>query len=205
VTVKDLISHTSGIREPNDTDELYNTRHFDRPSDAVDLFAGDPLRFEPGTDFGYTTWGYVLLGCVLEGATGQRLETLFQTRLFGPAGMAHTRIDDPREIISGRSRGYLLDHGSLEVAPWTDMSHKLAAGGWITNAADMLAFMNAWMSGKLLGAADRTTMLTPYRLRNRSTVDNYGMGWFVDTYKGRRFAFHGGGTPGISAIELMVP
>lgn len=205
VRVKDLISHTSGIREPNDTEELYNTRHFDHPSDAVELFARNALRFEPGTDFGYTTWGYVLLGCVLEGASGQELEALFRARLFGPVGMTHTAIDDPRTVIGGRSRGYQLDHGRLMVARWTDMSHKLAAGGWITNAHDMLAFMNAWMSGALVNDADRAIMLTPYRLRDRSTVDNYGMGWFIDNYKGQQFAFHGGGTPGISAIEFMVP
>lgn len=205
VRVKDLISHTSGIREPNDTDELYNTRHFDQPSDAVDLFARDPLRFEPGTDFGYTTWGYVLLGCVLEGATKEPLQAIFDNLLFRPAGMTQTRMDDPRTVIPGRSRGYAIENRELKIAPWTDMSHKLAAGGWITNASDMLSFMNAWMSGKLVDSADRTTMLTPYRLSGGSTADNYGMGWFIDTYKGRRFAFHGGGTPGISAIELMVP
>lgn len=85
------------------------------------------------------------------------------------------------------------------------MSHKLAAGGWITTAGDMLKFMNAWMDGRYVDAADRATMLAPYRLPDGSTVDNYGMGWFVDVHKGTPFAFHGGGTPGISAIEYMVP
>jgi len=205
IRIKDLISHTSGIRAPNDTDELYNTRHYDHPSDAVDLFAHDPLRFEPGTDFAYTTWGYVLLGCALEGASGQPLQSLFKRLLFGPVKMTHTKLDDPREVIPGRSRGYVIEGRHLKIAPWTDMSHKLAAGGWITNASDMLAFMNAWMSGKLVDADDRKIMLTPYRLKDGSTADNYGMGWFIDTYKGRQIAFHGGGTPGISAIELMVP
>jgi len=205
ISVEDLIAHSSGIREPNDDDELYNTRHYDHPSDAVALFAHDPLRFEPGTDFGYTTWGYVLLGCVLEGASGKPLPALFDQRIFKPAHMARTRPDDPREIVSGRSRGYALTGGRLTVAPWTDMSHKLAAGGWITDTHDMLGFMNAWMSGKFLDSADRTRMITPYRLRNGSTVDNFGMGWFTDTYRATRFAFHGGGTPGVSAIELMVP
>ena len=53
--------------------------------------------------------------------------------------------------------------------------------------------------------ADRALMLTPYRLRNHSIVDNYGMGWFIDTHAGRQFAFHGGGTPGITAMEYIVP
>jgi len=142
---------------------------------------------------------------VIEGATGQPLKRIFSGMLFGPLGMNGTRADDPREIIPGRARGYALVADQLTIAPWTDMSHKLAAGGWITNAHDMLAFMNAWMSGKLVNSADRQLMITPYKLSDGSTADNYGMGWFIDRYRGRRFAFHGGGTPGISAIELMVP
>lgn len=205
VVVRDLISHTSGIREPNDTDELYNTRHYDNPSDAVDLFAKDPLRFRPGTDFAYTTWGYVLLGCVLEGASGQDLRNLFQQRIFAPARMVHTRDDDPRAIIPGRARGYILEGGTLKITPWTDMSHKLAAGGWITTAGDMLRFMNAWMDGVYVSAEDRALMLKPYTLRDGSTADNYGMGWFINDHAGRQFAMHGGGTPGVSAIDYMVP
>jgi CubicO group peptidase (beta-lactamase class C family) len=205
IAVRDLISHTSGIREPNDAGELYNTRHYEHASDAVALFANDPLRFEPGTDFGYTTWGYVLLGCVLEGASGEDLRTLFRKRLFDPAGMTHTRDDDPREVIPNRARGYLIQNERLTVTPWTDMSHKLAAGGWVTTAGDMLKFMNAWMDGRLVSADDQRTMLTPYRLRNGDTLDNYGMGWFLFEHNGRPFAMHGGGTPGISAIEFMVP
>jgi len=205
VLVRHLISHTSGIREPDDADELYNTRHYDHPSDAVALFANDPLRFEPDTDFGYTTWGYVLLGCVIEGAAGVDYRALMEERIFARTGMGRTRQDDPRAIIPGRARGYILEQGQLRIARWTDMSHKLAAGGWITTAPDLLRFMNGWMDGRYLAEPVRVRMLTPYRLKNHSTVDNYGMGWFVDDHRGMRVAFHGGGTPGISAIAFMVP
>jgi len=206
VRIRQLISHSSGIRGPNDDDaELYNTRHFDHPSDAVAFFAGDDLAFEPGTDFLYSTWNYVLLGCAIEGATGRDLRSLVAERIFAPAGMTHTRDDDPRAIIDGRARGYIIENGELRVARWTDMSHKLAAGGWVTTAPDLLRFMNAWMAGRYLPAEVRSLMLTPNRLANGSTVDNYGMGWFVDDYHGLRAGLHGGGTPGISAIAFFVP
>lgn len=158
VLVRHLISHTSGIREPDDGAELYNTRHYDRPSGAVALFADDPLRFEPATDFGDTTWGYVLLGCVIEGGAGGGLPR--------PHARAHLRTAGMR-----LTRGYILERGELRVARWTDMSHKLAAGGWITTAPDPLRFMDGWMAGRFVDAATRTGMLTPYRLNDRSTVD----------------------------------
>lgn len=117
VTVRDIVSHTSGIREPNDGDELYNSRHYQNPSDAITLFAADPLRWKPGKDFGYSTWNYVLLGCVIEGATGQNIRQIIPKMIFSPAGMTRTRDDDPRAIIAGRARGYLLENGTLRSLP----------------------------------------------------------------------------------------
>lgn len=205
VHVRHLLSHTSGIRSPNDADELYNTRHYDHPSDAVALFAHDPLGFQPGSDFLYSTWNYVLLGCVIEGAAGADYEGLMRDRIFAPAGMTHTRADDPRAIMPGRARGYVIEDGVLRISPWTDMSAKLAAGGWVTTAGDLLGFMNHWMTGAWLPDATRARMLSPYRLNDNATVDNYGIGWFVDDYHGQRAGLHGGGTPQVSAIAFFVP
>ncbi len=85
ITTRELLSHTSGIREPNEDSELYNTRHYERIADALAIFAQDPLTMEPGTDFRYTSWGYVLLGCVLEGATGEEYRALMKHAIFVPA------------------------------------------------------------------------------------------------------------------------
>jgi CubicO group peptidase (beta-lactamase class C family) len=77
VTARDLISHTSGIRHyegPNVDAELFNTRHYDHVSDSIDLIKDDPLKQQPGEDMLYTTWGYVVLGCVLEGASSRSTE-----------------------------------------------------------------------------------------------------------------------------------
>jgi CubicO group peptidase (beta-lactamase class C family) len=110
ITARNLISHTSGIREPNETTELYNTSHYDRVSDALTIFANDPLTMRPGDDFRYTTWGYVVLGCVLEGATGEQYRALMQRMIFDPAGMTSTREDDPRAIVPNRAHGYILEN-----------------------------------------------------------------------------------------------
>lgn len=206
ITSRELLSHTSGLRAPNDDDELYGTRHFARVSDALTLFARDSLVLPPGTDFGYTTWGYVTLGCVLEGATGEEYRALMKRVIFDPAGMTSTRADDPREIVPNRARGYILEDGVLKVSRWTDMSAKLPAGGWLTTAPDLVRFMQAWMDGRLVSDSTRKLMLTPYRLPGKGgTVDGYGMGWFLDVYHGMRAGLHGGGTPQVSGIAFFVP
>lgn len=206
ITTRELLSHTSGIREPNEESELYNTRHYVRVSDALALFAGDSLTMQPGSDFRYTTWGYVTLGCVLEGASGEEYRALMQRLVFGPAGMTSTREDDPRAIVPHRAAGYVLEDSVLKVSRWADMSAKLPAGGWLTTAPDLVRFMMAWMDGKFVSAKTRALMLSPYVLpRSGDTLDGFGLGWFLDVYHGMRAGLHGGGTPQVSGIVFFVP
>lgn len=206
ISTRMLLSHTSGIRDPNEPAELYNDRHYEHASDALDLFKDDPLKLKPGADMLYTTWGYVTLGCVLEGAAGEELRPLMRRLVFEPSGMIATRDDDPSAVVPHRARGYRLDGGVLRNSHPTDMSFKLAAGGWITTAPDLVRFLDTVMTGRLVSVDTLARMLTPYVLPDHGgTVDGYGMGWFLDDYHGQRAGFHGGGTPQVSAIAFMVP
>jgi CubicO group peptidase (beta-lactamase class C family) len=209
ITARDLISHTSGIRHyggPHEESELYNTKHYDHVSDAIDLFKDDPLKQQPGSDFLYSTWGYVTLGCVLEGASGEEYRSLIRRLIFDPAGMASTRDDDPRALIQHRARGYILENGELKNSRWVDMSSKMAAGGWITTAPDLVRFMNWWMDGRFVSPQTMSLMLRPFVLRDgKSTVDNFGLGWFIDDYHGMKAGLYGGGTPQVSGVVFFVP
>ena len=148
ITSRDLLSHTSGIRAPNEDSELYNTKHYDHVSDALDIFDKDALTMQPGADMLYSTWGYPTLGCtMLEGATGEEYRPLMKRMIFDPAGMASKRHDDPRAIISHRAHGYIAENGVLKNSGWADMSSKMAAGGWVTTAPDIVRFMMAFMDG----------------------------------------------------------
>lgn len=208
VTSRDLISHSSGIRHyggPNEEAELFNTRHYDHVSDALDLFENDPLKQQPGTDMLYSTWGYVTLGCVIEGATHEEFRAFMRKAIFQPAGMTHTRDDDPRAIIPNRARGYIFENGELRNSRWVDMSSKMAAGGWITTASDLVRFMNAWMAGVLVSKQTMKAMTEPYRLPHDGTIDGFGLGWFFDDYRGMKAVHYGGGTPQVSGFIFFVP
>jgi serine beta-lactamase-like protein LACTB len=177
ITARDLISHTSGIRHyegPNVDAEAFNTHHYEHVSEAIDLMKGDPLKQQPGEDMLYPTWGYVVLGCVLEGASHQEYRAFMREAIFQPAGMTSTRDDDPRAIIPNRARGYVLENGELKNSRWSDMSSKMAVGGWVSTAPDLVRFMNAWMEGRLVSQSTMQQMLTPYKVRN-GTVDNFSL------------------------------
>ncbi|HKA24833.1 MAG TPA: serine hydrolase domain-containing protein [Candidatus Eisenbacteria bacterium] len=208
ITVQNLVDHTSGIRHyegPTAPSEGYIPRHYDHVSDALEIFARDSLVIRPGSDMHYTTWGYVLLGCALEGASHEEYRALMRRLIFQPSGMADTRDDDPRVVIPRRARGYIFEDGVLKNSPFADMSSKLPAGGWITTAPDLVRFMNAWMAGKLVSRADMTTMLTACKLNDNSTVDNFGHGWFIDDYHGLKAGTYGGGTAQVSGVVFFVP
>lgn len=70
ITTRELISHQSGIRDYRNEEETVNTRHYASINEALAQFANDPLDFELGTKMQYTSYGYIVLGCVIEGASG---------------------------------------------------------------------------------------------------------------------------------------
>ena len=73
----------------------------------MSIFADDPLLQKPGEKFVYTTYGYTLIGCAMEVATGRNFTTLMEEQLFRPVGMTATRNDSVSAIIPNRALGFL--------------------------------------------------------------------------------------------------
>src|SRR5690242_8926287 len=93
ITTRELLSHTSGIRHYRGA-ETENTNHYARMTDGFAIFANDSLLFEPGTHFSYTTYGYTVVGCVIEGASGRPYYDYVHEHVLIPAGMTHTIVDN---------------------------------------------------------------------------------------------------------------
>lgn len=210
ITTRNLLGHTSGIRHyggPNEEAELFNTVRYENVEGPLEIFADDPLLFEPGTEHQYSTFGYDVVGCVLEGAAGQSFMGYMTERVFVPAGMSDTRDDDPRALIPRRADGYLLVDGNLRNSRPVDMSSKLPAGGYVTTAVDLAKFAVAVMDHELISAESLEEMMTPVQLRGGEVVAN-GLGWGVfpgETWLGSREAFHGGVTPQVSGTLYLLP
>ena len=103
ITSRQLLAHLSGIRHYNDDGKgdvpEDSARHFATMEDSLQLFASDPLLSKPGTQFHYSTYGYTLLGCVLEGAASQKYSDFVRENVFRPAAMDHSQADDFFAII----------------------------------------------------------------------------------------------------------
>jgi serine beta-lactamase-like protein LACTB len=210
ITARHLLTHTSGIRHyggPRDREEQASTVHYQTVVEALAPFKDDALLFEPGAQFSYSTYGYDVLGCVVEGAAHEPFMVAIRKYVFEPSGMTHSRDDDPAAIIPHRAAGYTCVKGKLRNALHVDMSNRLPAGGYVTTASDLASFAAHFMDCKLVSCATRDAMLTETSLKNRDTV-NYGFGWGIMEDKDGRpngAALHGGSSPGVSGILYIVP
>src|SRR5690606_7023688 len=151
VTARDLLRHMAGIRHYR-ADEIGNTRHYRDMVEALEIFKDDPLLFEPGTRYGYSTYGYTLLGLAVERASGQDFMSYLREHVLEPSGMRRTRDDDLGALIPNRARGYDLEDGRLVNAGLFDPSYKVPGGGIVAPAGDLARLAIALQEGRLLGA-----------------------------------------------------
>jgi CubicO group peptidase (beta-lactamase class C family) len=210
VTSRHLLTHTSGIRHyggPRDREEQTSTVHYKDVAEALEPFRNDPLLFEPGTKWSYSTYGFDVLGCVVQGAAGRPFMDVIRSLVFEPAGMKQSRDDDPFALIPNRAAGYVRENGELKNAPHVDMSNRLPAGGYATTAPDLALFAARFLDCKLVSCGMRDAMLAPQTLNNGEPID-YGFGWGLATgqnWYGETEAFHGGSSPGASGMIYVLP
>jgi CubicO group peptidase (beta-lactamase class C family) len=209
ITTREVMGHLGGIRhykEGPDDLEGNNTREFDNPIQAgLDFFKNDPLVAPPGTHFHYSTQGYTLVGCVIEGASGAKYVDLLRQNVFTPAGMEHTQADDRFAIVPYRTRFYRkTDSGTVQNADFLDSSYKIPGGGLISSAEDMARFEVAILNDKLLKRATRDLMWTPLKPSDGSK-DTYGLGWGVVDEDPVAAVGHTGGQQGTSTAFYIAP
>jgi len=204
ITTRELLSHTSGIRHYKDG-EIESTRHFKGMSDGFAIFANDPLLFEPGTAFSYSTYGYTVVGCVIEGASGERFEDYVAEHVLKPAGMTHTVVDDVFEIVPHRARGYQKIDGQVKNAGLMDSSYKIPGGGYVTTAEDLVRFAQALMDGKIVKSDTLVQMWTPVKIPGGGEGSNYGLGFGVRMVDGGKYVAHSGGQQGTSTSMVIIP
>jgi CubicO group peptidase (beta-lactamase class C family) len=209
ITTRQLLSHTSGIRhykekDPGDGEHgAENTKHYNSINDALAIFANDPLEFQPGTKFGYSTYGYTVVGCVIEGASGEKYFDYLHHSVLVPAGMPRTVADDLQAIVPGRTRYYDLLDGHLINAGLMDDSYKIPGGGLISNVDDMSKFLAAMLAHKIVSADTTTLMWTPVLKENENR--GYGFGFGVGDLHGWKTIAHTGGQKGTSTLIYMIP
>jgi serine beta-lactamase-like protein LACTB len=210
ITTRQVMGHLAGIRHyksgSQDDPEVGNTKHFEKQIEAgLNFFKQDPLLSPPGTQFHYSTHGFTLVGCVIEGASGSRYVDFLRQNVFLPAGMTETQFDDRFAIIAYRTRFYdKTESGVVRNADCLDSSYKIPGGGWLSSAEDMARFEVAMVDDRLIRRPTRNLMWTPLKPTDGST-DNYALGWGSGIENGTQGVGHTGGQQGTSTAFLIAP
>jgi serine beta-lactamase-like protein LACTB len=204
ITTRQLLGHLGGIRHYRGN-EIESTRHYPRLVDGLAIFQDDPLLDEPGTKFHYTTYGYTLLGCVIESAAGMSYVEYVREKVFKPAGMDQMRPDDVFAIIPHRAQGYHKTRsGELRNSGLADTSYKIPGGGLCSTVEDLAKFAIAVQRGRLVKEETLEQMFSPQKTRDGKST-GYGLGWAIAERSGRKEVVHGGGQQRISTFLYMLP
>lgn len=203
---RQLAGHLAGIRHYTDGDTLhYPTKHYNSLTEALTIFKNDSLLFKPGTAYQYSTFGFCLLGNVIEAASHQDYLTYMNQKVFLPLGMQHTLADYPDSIIKGRVRFYEHNKKQLVNAAMIDASYKWPAGGLLSTPSDLVKLGQGLMNYNLLNRSTVELLFTPQHLTNGQST-GVGIAWRIaKDSKGRRIIHHGGSIDGGRTFLLIYP
>lgn len=179
ITARQLLHHTSGIGGYLSSKEAETTQEYPTLAEAITVFQDRALLFEPGTQYYYTTYGYVLLGRVIEIACGQSFNHYIQENIFDKAGMEHSGVEVFDQVYPNKSAFfYRTQKGKIKVSKANNLSNRVPGGGIYSNTTDMLKFGQALLNGTLLSTSSLALMQT-YPDVDRGKNNPYGMGLFL--------------------------
>jgi CubicO group peptidase (beta-lactamase class C family) len=204
VTVRELLGHLGGISHYKNSAAEEHIKEPKNTREAIAIFQDFDLVAEPGTKYNYSTYGYNLLGAVIESASGQSYGDYIKSHIFEPLGMDNSRIDNPMDIIPNRVRGYRIVDGLLKNSEYVDVSSRLAGGGTRSTVLDLLKYAQGIMGGKLVDDRTQREMFTSMATRS-GILTGYGMGWSVQPEKGHFRVFHTGSQPETRTYLMVFP
>ncbi|MGE8244997.1 MAG: serine hydrolase [Stenotrophomonas maltophilia] len=200
VTIRQLLNHTSGLGEI--FDEAFETRKASLKtlSDYWGVYGTAAPAFTPGTQDQYSNYGYILLGSIIEAASGHSYDAYVEQHILDPAGMASTGSAPEATLVPGRAVPYTLSDGQWVRETKTLPLRGTSAGGGYSTADDLLRFAEALRSGRLIPPAALQAATSP-----QNTKGWYGYGFMVSGEGGQRQYGHEGGAPGANAALIVLP
>jgi D-alanyl-D-alanine carboxypeptidase len=206
VTVRELLSHTSGYQDywPQD----YVPPFMLQPTTAqqiMDRWAKKPLDFDPGTRWQYSNTNYVIAGAIVEQASGMPFWTFLSTHILKPLGLASAADIDVSRVTVPEATGYMrFALGPLHPAPKEAKGWLFAAGELAMTPSDLAKWDIAMMNERLLTPASYREQQTDVLLAN-GVASGYGLGVFVSMFAGHRLIEHDGEVSGFTAENMVFP
>ncbi len=207
VTIRELLNHTSGIRDVTGLLPMAGVLNVDRinQADALAMLERQRhLNFPPGTEYEYSNSNYMLLAAIVKRVTGKTLPRFAAERIFRPLGMTHTLIrTNPWEIIPYRSRNYSrTKRGKYRVHKF----NRVAFGNTAVNTT--LGDFAKWLGNFEHPAVGGPSLIKDLETRGRLTDGqqiHYAAGLIVDDYRGLKRIHHVGSSWGFRSYFELYP
>ncbi len=204
ITIRQLLSHTSGLNGNGYRDSLNIPKGNTRQADA-ERNAARNMAFPAGSKWLYNNGNFQVLGYIIERITGKTYQEYISENIFKPAGMGASVVasgDEP--LIKGRPSGYGILRKGIVNMVLHDIQGFYASGGILSSAEDMYKWNQALKSGVLLSKKTLELAFAPQQLSNGQTAP-YGFGWHLDNIRGSAVYRHGGAVPGFISETLYLP
>jgi len=162
ITVRNLLTHTSGLANLDDVPGFYQNTDIrcTLPVFVIQTYLQSDLKTKPGEKFSYNNSDYIVLQAILEKQTGQAFEVLLKDRVLKPLGMTHSGLVVDEKYLTRQAIGYVQENGKPVVEPFYRVANFGAAGAMYSTARDMIRWNNALDSDTLLTKHYREIMFT---------------------------------------------
>lgn len=205
VTIRHLLSHTSGIKGYTELPEFDNFSKLKFPKDSLlRIVEKHPFDFDPGEALIYNNTGFFILGLIIEKISGLSYEEYVKKNLFEPAGMSNSYYCSESKTIKKRAHGYDMGDKTLVRAGYLDHTWPYAAGSLCSTVEDLVAWNQALHHGKILNEASYSEFLKVAQLNDGSST-HYAKGITVSDYRGIPMISHGGGINGFLSENRYFP
>lgn len=203
VTIRHLLTHTSGIKSYTGLDGFDLWRHLTQ-AQFIKAIGEKPMEFQPGDSWKYCNTGYNLLGYIIANVSGKSYWEFMDEQVFRPLEMRATANRLPSQIIPNRASGYERA-GDQRINRDYNLTDVFSAGAIVSTVLDLAKWNAALDDDRLLNAVSKAQMWTPVKLNDGSTR-KYGFGWNVDgVVEGHKNVGHSGSTSGFSASIQRFP
>lgn len=204
ITLAQLLNHTAGIRNYTAMPETgMKTRMDVDIATKIGYFRDAPVDFAPGEGWSYSNSGYILVGAVIEQASGQSWDAYLEQALLEPTGLRHTGYGNAATgVIPGHVTGYDHQDGKTVSAELFSMTQPNVAGALVSSVDDMARWNEALHQGRLLQADSYRRMITP---EGKAREAHYGLGLENIELGGHRVIQHDGGIPGFNSYNAYLP
>lgn len=205
ITIKRLLNHTAGI-DGYQKRESENKTFYPTLTEAMNVFIDRPLVGTPGEVYQYSSYGFVVLGVVIERVSGMSYSEYMKTNIWDKAGMTNTGVVKYGETLENQVSLYHRNNkGKIKPGTENDLSNRLPGGGFYSNVSDLLKFGNALMDGTLISSASFEQMLTSGGVETGGNAYGLGLYLYGENPKHGNVAGHTGEQTGTASVLILMP